>query len=69
MATRLAAGVAGGVVWWVLGALVIMPAWLGLNEMIFAINATALQSLVGHLIYGLILGVVYALTQARLERH
>jgi hypothetical protein len=69
LAAGIALGMAYGVMWWVLGALLIMPAWLGMNEMIFTINATAWQSLIGHLIYGLILGVVYPLTRARLERH
>jgi uncharacterized membrane protein YagU involved in acid resistance len=71
-ATTLAAaaglGLAYGVLWWVLGALVIMPAWLGMNEMIFQLNTTAWRSLLGHLIYGLLLGLVYALLGPRLRR-
>jgi len=31
-------GLAYGVLWWVLGALLIMPTWLGMNEMIFEVN-------------------------------
>lgn len=54
-------GLAYGLVWWVIGALLIMPAWLGMNEMIFQLTTTAWQSLVGHLLYGLLLGVVFAL--------
>jgi uncharacterized membrane protein YagU involved in acid resistance len=61
-------GLAYGVLWWVLGALLIMPAWLGMNEMIFELNTTAWRSLVGHLAYGLLLGVVYALLGPRLRR-
>ncbi|MGH3737800.1 MAG: hypothetical protein ACRDT6_19640 [Micromonosporaceae bacterium] len=59
-------GMAYGVVWWVLGALLIMPAWLGMP--VFMFNTTAWQSLMGHLLYGLLLGVVYALVRPRLSR-
>ena len=59
-------GMVYGVIWWVLGALLIMPAWLGMP--VFQFNAMAWQSLMGHLIYGLLLGVVYALVRPRLGR-
>jgi uncharacterized membrane protein YagU involved in acid resistance len=49
-------GVAYGVVWWVLGALVAMPARLGMP--VFMVNTMALQSLMGHLIFGAVLGAV-----------
>jgi hypothetical protein len=52
-------GLAYGFVWWVLGALVIMPAMLGMR--LFMVDGMALMSLVGHLAYGAIL----ALTAAR----
>jgi hypothetical protein len=61
-------GLVYGVVWWVLGALLIMPAWLGMNAMIFDLNTTAWRSLGGHLVYGLLLGVGYALVGPRLRR-
>jgi uncharacterized membrane protein YagU involved in acid resistance len=71
-ATKLAPaaglGLAYGVLWWVLGALLIMPAWLGMNAMIFELNTNAWRSLLGHLIYGLLLGLVYALLGPRLRR-
>jgi uncharacterized membrane protein YagU involved in acid resistance len=63
-----AIGLGYGVLWWVLGALLIMPAWLGMNEMIFELNSTAWRSLVGHLAYGLLLGLVYALLGPRMRR-
>lgn len=59
-------GMGYGVVWWVLGALLIMPAKLGMPTFMF--NTTAWQSLMGHLIYGLVLGIVYALVRPRLHR-
>jgi uncharacterized membrane protein YagU involved in acid resistance len=61
-------GLAYGVLWWVLGALVIMPAWLGMNEMVLELNTSAWRSLAGHLAYGLLLGLVYALVGPRLRR-
>ena len=61
-------GLVYGVLWWVLGALLIMPARLGMNEMIFELNTTAWRSLVGHLAYGLLLGLVYVMVGPRLRR-
>jgi uncharacterized membrane protein YagU involved in acid resistance len=52
-----------GVVWWVVGGLVLMPVLLGMP--VFAplamepMRAVAMGSLVGHLVYGFILGGVY----------
>jgi uncharacterized membrane protein YagU involved in acid resistance len=60
-------GMLYGVVWWVLGGLLIMPARLGMNDMIFHVGTTQWQSLMGHLIYGLVLGVVYAALGRRLR--
>jgi hypothetical protein len=61
-----AIGAGYGVVWWVLGALILMPARLGMDP--FEFNTMAWQSLMGHLIYGLLLGAVYALVAPRLQR-
>ncbi|MGH3451813.1 MAG: hypothetical protein ACRDQW_14020 [Haloechinothrix sp.] len=51
-------GIGYGIVWWVLGALIIMPAALGMG--VFMFNPTAWQSLMGHMLYGLVLGVGFA---------
>jgi hypothetical protein len=59
-------GLVYGVIWWVLGALLIMPAWLGMP--VFTFTMAAWMSLVGHLIYGVLLGAVYALVRSRLSR-
>ncbi|MEX2586726.1 MAG: hypothetical protein WD602_01860 [Actinomycetota bacterium] len=59
-------GVVYGAVWWVLGALTIMPARLGMQQ--FMLNEMTLQSLMGHLMYGLVLGIVFALVGPRLGR-
>lgn len=56
-------GMGYGVVWWVLGALLIMPAQLGMP--VFELNTTAWQSLMGHLLFGLVLGTVYAVLVRR----
>jgi uncharacterized membrane protein YagU involved in acid resistance len=60
-------GAAWGAFWWVLGALILMPVFLGMPP--FAalrmppMRPVAMGSLVGHLIYGLILGAVYVRLQ------
>ncbi|MDQ0278828.1 putative membrane protein YagU involved in acid resistance [Arthrobacter silviterrae] len=49
-------GLGYGIIWWVLGPLLIMPAMLGMP--LFALDLTAVLSLMGHMIYGVILGLV-----------
>ena len=61
--TALGYGLAYGALWWVLGALIAMPAKLGMP--LFAINTTALQSLMGHLIFGAVLGAAFVWTKRR----
>jgi uncharacterized membrane protein YagU involved in acid resistance len=56
----LGAGAAYGIVLWVIGPLLIMPAMMGMP--LFMFNSTTMMSLVGHLMYGLIVaGVLIAL--------
>lgn len=50
-------GAVYGVIWWVLGALLIMPAMMGMP--VLQLGTTELQSLVGHVVYGVALGVVF----------
>lgn len=52
------AGVAYGIAWWVVGALLIMPLWLGMPA--FAIGETQLYSLAGHMMYGVVTGLTLA---------
>jgi uncharacterized membrane protein YagU involved in acid resistance len=61
-----AIGAGYGVMWWVLGALLLMPTKLGMS--VFVLNTAAWRSLMGHLIFGLLLGAVYALLAPRLRR-
>lgn len=61
-------GLLYGVAWWVVGALWIMPAWLGMSEMIFEVGDDQWWSLLGHLLYGLLLGTLYVLIRPMLAR-
>jgi uncharacterized membrane protein YagU involved in acid resistance len=65
-ARGLVAGAGYGMVWWVLGPLLLMPARLGMP--LFRIDAMAGKSLMGHLIFGMILGLVAAAVGRRLTR-
>ena len=61
-ALGLSLGALYGVLWWVLGALVLMPAFLGMP--VLQVGQAQLQSLVGHVIYGLVLAaVLHAMVQ------
>ena len=57
---NVGAGLAYGIMWWVLGPLTLMPAFMGMG---FGVNwnvaaiSEAIPSLVGHLVFGVILGV------------
>ena len=54
-------GLLYGVIWWVLGPMILMPLMLGMGGPQFgmAFSPPMLMSLVGHLVYGLITGLVY----------
>ena len=52
----LLVGMVYGAIWWVLGPLVMMPLMLGMT--VFSVDMTSVFSLMGHLIYGAILGLV-----------
>jgi uncharacterized membrane protein YagU involved in acid resistance len=56
-ARAVAFGALYGVGAWVAGALVAMPAMMGMP--VLQVGAMQLQSLVGHLVYGVVLGAVY----------
>lgn len=60
-------GLAYGVLVWVIAAGVVMPLWLGAVgfPQVPPLPNLNPQSLVGHLVYGLVLGVGYALVQRR----
>src|SRR5829696_1790202 len=54
-------GLLYGAIWWVLGPLILMPLLVGMGGPQFgmALSPPMLMSLVGHLVYGLLTGVVY----------
>ena len=52
-------GMVNGVIWWVLGALILMPLGLGMTEMVFKIGTDQWFSLMGHVIYGVVAGLVF----------
>ena len=54
-------GIVYGMVWWVLGPLVIMPAMMGMGPQFgTAFSVSSLMSLMGHMIYGAVTGLGYA---------
>jgi hypothetical protein len=61
-------GLLYGVAWWVVGALWIMPVWLGMDAMVFEVGANQWWSLAGHLIYGLLLVPGYIMGRPMLDR-
>ena len=58
-----------GVIWWVLGGLVLMPLLLGMPAFapltMAAMHPVAIGSLVGHLMFGMMLAVVFFLLRRR----
>lgn len=53
-------GGAYGIIWWVLGALIIMPVWLGMPVQLHLQGMKmAMPSLMGHLVYGIATGIIY----------
>jgi uncharacterized membrane protein YagU involved in acid resistance len=58
-------GAAYGVVWWILGGLILMPLFLGMQPLaplqMAPMRPVAMGSLLGHLIYGVILGGGFAM--------
>jgi len=59
------AGTIYGIIWWVLGALIIMPLALGMGNMVLQIGDMQWMSLIGHLIFGIVMAVLYKLIAER----
>ena len=57
--TGIVAGAVNGVVWWVLGALIVMPLMLGMSNMVLQIGDAQWMSLMGHVIYGIVTGLLF----------
>ncbi len=60
------AGVVNGVVWWVLGALILMPLMLGMGNMVLQIGQAQWLSLMGHMVFGVIAGLLFLLLNKRM---
>lgn len=62
-------GVLHGFIWWIAGPSVLMPLLMGMGAQFGSIlSRTNLMSLLGHLVFGLLLGLVYAVsTQQRVR--
>lgn len=58
-------GAVYGMIWWVLGPLVLMPLMLGMSNMMFNINGDSLLSLMGHAIFGVITGLAFVFLRDR----
>jgi uncharacterized membrane protein YagU involved in acid resistance len=59
------AGTIYGAIWWVLGALILMPLMLGMSEMVLKVGDMQWTSLMGHVIFGAVTGLVYSLLNNR----
>lgn len=64
LGSGLAWGAVYGAAWWILGALVLMPLIVGMPAFaplaMVPTRPVAMGSLVGHLVYGLVMGAVFA---------
>lgn len=59
-------GGAYGIVWWVLGPLLMMPIMLGMGPQLSAAGIqNAIPSLIGHILFGLVAGGAFAWMSAR----
>ena len=67
MLRTIGAGVVYGLAVWAILPVLVMPAWLGAVGFAGAptMPAVAIETLAGHLLYGLLLGAVYAVTAGR----
>ena len=52
-------GMVNGAIWWVLGGLILMPLGLGMTEMVLKIGTDQWLSLMGHVIYGVVTGLLF----------
>ncbi len=59
-------GAVYGMIWWVLGALIVMPLLLGMTQVIFVIGQPQWMSLMGHVIYGVITALLFVPLSRRL---
>ena len=53
------AGVVYGMIWRVLGALILMPLMLGMTQMVFVIGQMQWMSLMGHIVFAVVIALVF----------
>ena len=59
-------GLTYGVIWWVLGPLLIMPTMMGMGPQVgSALSQMNVMSLIGHLMFGATAGAAFALLSDR----
>ena len=63
--TGLLWGALYGIAWWILGGLILMPMFLGMSPlaplMMEMMRPVAMGSLIGHILFGLVLGISFIL--------
>ncbi len=64
--TGLVYGMAYGVFWWVLGPLILMPAKLKMP--LFHFNTATWQSLMGHVVFGMVLGALTVMIPSKMHK-
>ena len=62
----IAYGIFYGILWWVLGGLIVMPAKLHIP--IFNFDTMAWQSLMGHVVFGMVLGALTVAIPSRMHK-
>jgi len=66
VSSGLIVGLGYGVFWWVLGALIIMPKKLGMP--LFHFDTATWQSLMGHMVFGAILGSLVIIIPSKMHK-
>lgn len=63
-------GLIYGLIWWFLGPMIIMPILLGaVPQISITVMRSQFAGLIGHLLYGLILGIIYPMMSFRFKAH
>lgn len=57
--TAFVGGIVNGVVWWILGALILMPLLLDMTNIILVLGQLQWMSLAGHILYDLVTSFVF----------
>ena len=66
VSSGLTVGLGYGVFWWILGVLVLMPAKLHMP--LFTFNTATWESLMGHMVFGAILGSLVVLIPSKMHK-